>query len=155
MLLLIINTFRKIVSLNDRDVTQRDIDILKALYDLEDNSISALSKENTQRKREYWQYIEKTINEWWMSNYAPGSFALSIIKGMVKYCSYTDYKYRNISTRWLAGNVLTDEESETVGLPNWGEEISKEALNRAAKYYDMIIELMEFLYQTKENQFGN
>ncbi|MCX5981158.1 MAG: exonuclease domain-containing protein [Nostocales cyanobacterium LacPavin_0920_SED1_MAG_38_18] len=129
---LIINTFRKIVSLNDRDVTQKDIDILKALYDLEDNSISALSKENTQRKREYWQYIEKTINEWWMSNYAPGSFALSIIKGMVKYCSYTDYKYRNISTRWLAGNVLTDEESETVGLPNWGEEISKEAFSLEA-----------------------
>ncbi len=129
---LIINTFRKIVSLNDRDVTQKDIDILKALYDLEDNSISALSKENTQRKREYWEYIEKTINEWWMSNYAPGSFALSIIKGMVKYCSYTDYKYRNISTRWLAGNVLTDEEAETVGLPNWGEEISKEAFSLEA-----------------------
>lgn len=129
---LIINTFRKIVSLNDRDVTQKDIDILKALYDLEDNSISALSKENTQRKREYWQYIEKTINEWWMSNYAPGSFALSIIKGMVKYCSYTDYKYRNITTRWLAGNVLTDEEAETVGLPNWGEEISKEAFSLEA-----------------------
>jgi Cdc6-like AAA superfamily ATPase len=129
---LIINTFRKIVSLNDRDVTQKDIDILKALYDLEDNSISALSKENTQRKREYWQYIEKTINEWWMSNYAPGSFALSIIKGMVKYCSYTDYKYRNISTLWLAGNVLTDEEAETVGLPNWGEEISKEAFSLEA-----------------------
>ena len=129
---LIINTFRKIVSLNDRDVTQKDIDILKALYDLEDNSISALSKENTQRKREYWQYIEKIINEWWMSNYAPGSFALSIIKGMVKYCSYTDYKYRNITTRWLAGNVLTDEEAETVGLPNWGEEISKEAFSLEA-----------------------
>jgi Cdc6-like AAA superfamily ATPase len=129
---LIINTFRKIVSLNDRDVTQKDIDILKALYDLEDNSISALSKENTKRKREYWEYIEKTINEWWMSNYAPGSFALSIIKGMVKYCSYTDYKYRNISTRWLAGNVLTDEEAETVGLPNWGEEISKEAFSLEA-----------------------
>jgi Cdc6-like AAA superfamily ATPase len=122
---LIINTFRKIVSLNDRDVKQKDIDIIKALYDLEDNSINALGKENTQRKREYWQYIEKTINEWWMSNDAAGGFALSIIKGMVKYCSYTDYKYRNITTRWLAGNVLTDEEAETVGLPNWGEEISK------------------------------
>jgi DNA polymerase III epsilon subunit-like protein len=129
---LIINTFRKIVSLNDRDVKQKDIEILKALYDLEDKSINALGKENTQRKREYWQYIEKTINEWWMSNYAPGSFALSIIKGMVKYCSYTDYKYRNISTRWLAGNVLTDEEAETVGLPNWGEEISKEAFSLEA-----------------------
>jgi Cdc6-like AAA superfamily ATPase len=129
---LIINTFRKIVSFNDREVKQKDIDILKALYDLEDNSINALGKENTQRKREYWQYIEKTINEWWMSNYAAGSFALSIIKGMVKYCSYTDYKYRNITTRWLAGNVLTDEEAEIVGLPNWGEEISKEAFSLEA-----------------------
>lgn len=129
---LMINTFRKIVSLPDRKPQQKDIDILKALYDLEDNSINALGKENTQRKREYWQYIEKTINEWWMSNYAAGSFALSIIKGMVKYCSYTDYKYRNITTRWLAGNVLTDEEAETVGLPNWGEEISKEAFSLEA-----------------------
>jgi Cdc6-like AAA superfamily ATPase len=122
---LIINTFRKIVSVNDRYIKQKDTGILKALSDLEDNSHNALGKENTQRKREYWQYIEKTINEWWISNYAAGSFALSIIKGMLKYCTYTDYKYRNITTRWLAGNVLTDQESETVGLPNWGEEISK------------------------------
>ncbi|MGM3307716.1 exonuclease domain-containing protein [Anabaena sp. WFMT] len=129
---LIINTFRKIISLNDREVKQKDIDILKALYDLEDNNLNALGKENTQHKRGYWQYIEKTINEWWMSNYAAGGFALSIIKGMVKYCSYTDYKYRNITTRWLAGNILTDEEAETIGLPNWGEEISKEAFSLEA-----------------------
>ncbi|MBD2569911.1 exonuclease domain-containing protein [Anabaena lutea] len=129
---LIINSFRKIVSLNDREVKQKDIEIIKALYDLEDNSINALGKENTQRKREYWQYIEKTINEWWISNYAAGSFALSIIKGMVKYCSYTDYKYRNVITRWLAGNILTDEEAEKISLPNWGEEISKEAFSLEA-----------------------
>jgi chromosomal replication initiation ATPase DnaA len=124
---LIINTFRKIISLPDREVKQKDIEIIKALYDLEDNNINALGKENTQRKREYWQYIEKTISDWWINNYAAGSFALSIIKGMVKYCSYTDYKYRHITTRWLAGNILSDTEAETVGLPNWNEEISKEA----------------------------
>ena len=45
---------------------------------------------------------------------------------------YTYYKYRNISTRWLAGNILTDEEAETIGLPNWGEEISKEAFSLEA-----------------------
>ncbi|MEA5580408.1 exonuclease domain-containing protein [Nodularia harveyana UHCC-0300] len=129
---LIINTFRKILSLPHRDVKQKDIEIIKALYQLEENHINALGAENTQRKREYWLYIEKTINEWWMSNYAAGSFALSIIKGMVKYCSYTDYRYRNITTRWLAGNVLTDEEAETIGLPNWGEEISQEAFSLEA-----------------------
>ncbi|WP_414549280.1 exonuclease domain-containing protein [Anabaena sp. CCY 0017] len=129
---LIINTFRKILSLPHRDVKQKDIEILKALYNLEENNINALGAENTQRKREYWLYIEKTINEWWMNNYAAGSYALSIIKGMVKYCSYTDYKYKNITTRWLAGNVLTDEEAETIGLPNWGEEISQEAFSLEA-----------------------
>ncbi|WP_414529648.1 exonuclease domain-containing protein [Nodularia chucula] len=129
---LIINTFRKILSLPHRDVKQKDIEILKALYDLEENNINALGAENTQRKREYWLYIEKTINEWWMSNFAAGSFALSIIKGMVKYCSYTDYRYKNITTRWLAGNVLTDEEAETIGLPNWGETISQEAFSLEA-----------------------
>ncbi|GAX34681.1 exonuclease domain-containing protein [Nodularia sp. NIES-3585] len=129
---LIINTFRKILSLPNRDVKQKDIEILKALYSLEENHINALGAENTQRKREYWLYIEKTINEWWMSNYAAGSFALSIIKGMVKYCSYTDYRYKNITTRWLAGNVLTNEEAKTIGLPNWGEEISQEAFSLEA-----------------------
>jgi DNA polymerase III epsilon subunit-like protein len=129
---LIINAFRQILSLPERDVKQKDIEILKALYNLEGNNTNALGAENTQRKREYWLYIEKTINDWWMRNYAAGSFALSIIKGMVKYCSYTDYRYRNITTRWLAANVLTDEEAETIGLPNWGEEISQEAFSLEA-----------------------
>ncbi|MFN7414896.1 MAG: exonuclease domain-containing protein [Dolichospermum sp.] len=129
---LIIEIFRKIVSIPNRKFMQKDTGILKVLYDLKNNNLNALGKENTQRKIDYWKYIEKTINEWWMNNDSSGNFALSIIKGMVKYCSYTDYRYRNITTRWLSGNVLTDEEAETVGLPNWGEEISKEAFSLEA-----------------------
>ncbi|TAE54424.1 MAG: exonuclease [Nostocales cyanobacterium] len=129
---LIINIFRKIVSLPDRDVKQKDIDILKSLYDLEDNNLNALGKENTQTKLSNWKYIEKTINEWWLNNYSAGTFALPIIQGMVKYCSYTDYRYRNITTRWLSGNTLTDEEAEMIGLPNWSEEISKETFSLEA-----------------------
>ncbi|WP_414562510.1 MULTISPECIES: exonuclease domain-containing protein [unclassified Anabaena] len=126
---LIINSFRTIINLGNINVSQKYKEFVNNLNDLSANNINNLLGENTQIKRDSWQYIEKTINDWWMSNYAAGRYALSIIKGMVKYCSYTDYGYKNITTRWLAGNVLTDEEAEKVGLPNWGEEVSQEAFS--------------------------
>ncbi|HLO89035.1 MAG TPA: exonuclease domain-containing protein [Nostocaceae cyanobacterium] len=129
---LIIRSFRRILSDPNRVLSKKDSEILKALENLENNNINALGAEDTQTKRECWQYIEKRINEWWMNNYAAGGFALSIIKGMIKYCSYTDYQRKYITTRWLAGNILSDEEVERVGLPNWGEEMSQEAFSLEA-----------------------
>ncbi len=119
---LIINSFDKIVA-NLSNLTKKDEEILKAL---KDDNIDALGKEGTYTKAVYWQQIHKRINDWWDKNYSAGGFAFSILRGIIKYCSYTDYNYKNIATRWLAGQALSKEEAEKVGLPNWQEEFSLE-----------------------------
>lgn len=137
---LIINSFQKILRdrvliqkdqriLIDRGLTQKDQEILKAL---EDKNLASLGAEGTERKREYWQRIEKRISEWWVNSYSAGGFALSILKGIVKYCSYTEIGRKDIATRWLAGQTLSDDEAEKVGLPNWGEDLSLEAFSLEA-----------------------
>jgi Cdc6-like AAA superfamily ATPase len=124
---LIINSFHKILSF--RITSQKDQEIIKAL---ENKNPDALGAEGTNRKREYWQHIEKRISEWWVSHYSCGGFALSILKGIVKYCSYTDPRRKDIATRWLAANILSAEEAELVDLPNWGEDLSQEAFSLEA-----------------------
>ncbi len=115
--------------LTDQGLTQKDKEILKAL---EDKNIDALGAEGTQRKRDYWQHIEKRINEWWVKYYSAAGFATSILKGIVKYCSYTQPELKDIATRWLAGQALSDEEAEKVGLPNWRDDFSLEAFSLEA-----------------------
>ncbi len=125
---LIINSFEKIVATLP-SLTNKDQEILNAL---KDKNINALGGEGTQRRREYWQHIDKRFNEWWVSYYSSGGFAPYILRGIVKYCSYTQPKYKNIMTRWLAANILSTEEAETVNLPNWGEDLSQEAFSLEA-----------------------
>lgn len=113
----------------DQNLTQKDKDILKAL---EDKNIDALGGEGTKRKRDYWQHIEKRINEWWVKKYSAAGFATWILKGIIKYCSYTKPELKDIAKRWLAGQALSNDEAEKVGLPNWGEDLSQEAFSLEA-----------------------
>ncbi|MEA5597566.1 3'-5' exonuclease [Rivularia sp. UHCC 0363] len=125
---LIINSFDKIVA-DLSNLTKKDEEILKAL---KDDNVDALGGEGTYTKAVYWQQIQKRINEWWDKNYSAGGFAFSILRGIIKYCSYTDYNYKNIATRWLAGQALSTEEAEKVGLPNWQENLSLEQFSLEA-----------------------
>ncbi|WP_414589073.1 exonuclease [Scytonema sp. PCC 10023] len=125
---LIVNSFHKIAA-SFPSLTNKDQEILKAL---KDKNLDALGGEGTLRKREYWQHIEKRFNEWWVSYYSAGGFAPFILKGIFKYCSYTDPKRKDIVTRWLAANILSTEEAEKVDLPNWGEDLSQEAFSLEA-----------------------
>lgn len=124
---LLTNSYLKI--LRNQVLIQKDQEILKAL---ENKNLTALGGEGTERKREYWQRIEKQIRDWWVKYYSAGGFALSILKGIVKYCSYTEPARKDIATRWLAGQILSDDEVEKVGLPNWGEDLSLEAFSLEA-----------------------
>ncbi len=125
---LIINSFHKIAATLPK-TTLKDEEIIKALKD--DNK-SALWGEESYNKLVYWQLIQKRINEWWVKSYSAGGLAPTILKGIVKYCSYTDSKCKDIATRWLAGQSLSNEEAEKVGLPNWGDDLSLEAFSLEA-----------------------
>ncbi|AKG20551.1 3'-5' exonuclease [Calothrix sp. 336/3] len=125
---LILNGFDKIAA-SVPNLTQKDIEILKAF---KDDNLNSLGAEGTYTKVVYWQQIYKRLNEWWVKYYSAGGFALSILKGIIKYCSYSDYNYKNIATRWLAGQTLSNEEAEKVGLPNWQENFSLEEFSLEA-----------------------
>ncbi|MBA3921065.1 MAG: exonuclease, partial [Nostocaceae cyanobacterium] len=125
---LIINSFEKIVA-NLPNLTQKDEYIIKAI---KDNNINALGGEGTITKLAYWQQVHKRINEWWVKNYSAGGFSPSILKGIVKYCSYSKSDYKNLVTRWLTGQTLSNEEAQKIGLPNWEEDLSHEAFSLEA-----------------------
>jgi DNA polymerase III epsilon subunit-like protein len=124
---LFINSYRKI--LTENKINQKDQEILHAF---ENNNLDALGSEGTDRKRSYWQRIENNISSWWIKYYSLAGFDLSILKGIIKYCSYTEFNRKNITTRWLAGQNLSEDEAETIGLPNWAEQLSLETFSLEA-----------------------
>ena len=111
--------------------SQKDRDILEIT---QDNPLAIYTDltENTQKKREYWQHIEKRANEWWIEQYGGADYTVQILQGIIKYCRYRDRNYKQIVTQWLAGNVLETDELTKIGLDSWQESMSKEAFSLQA-----------------------
>lgn len=112
--------------------TQKDRYILEETQNNTLKLYYSLGAEGTQRKREYWQHIEKRTVEWWLNNYGAAGSSLEIIKGIVKFCSYSDAGYKRLVTRWLAADSLEESELEKIGLSDWNESMSKEAFSLEA-----------------------
>ncbi len=89
-------------------------------------------KEDSQKKRDYWQHIEKRANEWWIDKYGGAGYGVQILQGIIKYCRYRNRNYKKIVTQWLAANILDPDELNKIGLDNWQEEMSKEAFSLEA-----------------------
>ncbi|VEP17829.1 Exonuclease RNase T and DNA polymerase III [Hyella patelloides LEGE 07179] len=130
---LLANSFVKLISKNAIDSpSQKEQYILETT---EENSLKiyySLGAEGTQRKREYWQYIEKRTIEWWLNRYSAAGYSLEVIKGIIKFCSYSDPSYKRLVTRWLAADNLEEHELEKINLSNWNKEMSKEAFSLEA-----------------------
>ncbi|MGK7948322.1 MAG: exonuclease [Xenococcaceae cyanobacterium] len=130
---LLANSFGKIIKeVAEKKNTQKDKYIFDRLKNNPLHIYTILGAEGTQRKREYWHYIEKITLEYWLDNYSAASYAKQIVKGIIKYCSYSDLNYKRIVTRWLAADELDPEELTKIGLDGWHEEISKEAFSLEA-----------------------
>ncbi|XDE61287.1 exonuclease domain-containing protein [Arthrospira platensis BEA 1257B] len=132
---LLANSFAQIIK-NTQDyatpTTQKDerlIELIKA-----DNLklFTDLGKEDTRLKREYWQHIEKRAYDWWINQFSSAGYAPKILKGIIRFCGYTDFKRRQTITQWLAMNDVAPEELEKVGLESWGEDTSREEISLAA-----------------------
>lgn len=106
--------------------TQKDRDILSLLQADHLNIYKRLGKEGSDKKRKNWQYIEKCTVDWWARTYGFSGYATPIIKGLIKFCSYSAPHKRELVRRWLAGNTLETAELESIKLENWHEELSKE-----------------------------
>ncbi|WP_202950263.1 3'-5' exonuclease [Gloeocapsa sp. PCC 73106] len=104
--------------------------MLGLLEKLESNHFALfefLGQDNTKTKREKWRLIEKLLCDWWTNQYAGSGYSLNIIRGIVKYCSYTDKNYKLLVTSWLAAKELPETDLARLGLEQWSEDLSREA----------------------------
>ena len=130
---LLANSFVQLIRQDAVDIPiQKEQYILEATEDSSLRIYYSLGAEGTQRKREYWQYIEKRTVDWWLNNYGAAGYSLEVIKGIIKFCSYSDASYKRLVTRWLAADTLDEAELAKIGLSNWNEEMSKEAFSLEA-----------------------
>lgn len=112
--------------------TKREQEILDMLSVSYLDIYKALGAEGTDKKRRNWEYIEKKTVDWWDETYGSGGYSNSIIKGLIKFCYYSDANRRELVRRWLSGNELDSSELEKLKLPNWSEEINKEEFSLEA-----------------------
>ncbi len=132
---LLANSFAKIIQ-NIEDYStpkiQKDEKILEVIQSDNLNLFTQLGKEETKTKREYWQHIEKRATDWWTKTFSAAGYAPQILKGIIRFCGYTDFNRRQIITQWLALNDLSQEELDKVSLESWGEDTSREEIALAA-----------------------
>jgi Cdc6-like AAA superfamily ATPase len=130
---LLANSFVKLISSTTiMTLHKKDQEIQAAGKNNKLDLYESLGAEGTQRKREYWQHIERRTNEWWANQYGVAGYSAQILKGIVKYCSYSEPRRKELVARWLSANELTQEEAALIGLNNWSEEISREAFSLEA-----------------------
>lgn len=125
--LLLANSFIRILSsLEKVTQSQKGQEILTAFRSNSLSLYSRLGTEETQRHRENWQYIERHIGEWWERHYTAAGYSATILKGIIKFCSYSDSRKKALVRRWLAASELEKAEAEAIGLENWQEDMSRE-----------------------------
>ena len=86
-----------------------------------------LGQEGSDKKRNNWQFIEKKTLAWWQTHYGFSGYASTIIRGLIKYCYYTDPHKRTCIKRWLAGQYLETQALTEMQLYSWEESLSLEA----------------------------
>lgn len=128
---LLAHSFVKLISTQQLNPTKNDQVILSAVSDNPLN-LYRLAAEGTERKRALWQHIEKRTNEWWVKEYGFAGHSAQIIKGVIKFCSYSEPRRRELVTRWLAANDLDAASLELIGLNHWNEDLSKEEFSLEA-----------------------
>ncbi|MEP0883764.1 AAA family ATPase [Trichocoleus sp. ST-U3] len=130
---LLANSFVKILkSIEEVTTTQKGKQILSTL---EQNSLSLYSRigsEGTQRNREAWQYIERHITRWWMNRYTAAGYSAAILQGILKFCSYTEPRKKDMVRRWLAASEIPEEEASAIGLENWQDDMGREEFSLEA-----------------------
>lgn len=86
-----------------------------------------LGEEGSRKKLEYWQQIEKRVTEWWREKFGNlGGYTPLILKGLIKYCSYSDPHKRQIVRNWLSAYETESDELASIGLNILGQDINRE-----------------------------
>ena len=133
---IIVETFREFRSKRSagildyfRKLTDKDRTLLEVLSKDPLNIYKELGREGARIKREYWQRIEIILDGWWKKNQGDAGYSTAILKGIVKFCSYSDPNKKRLVGKWLSASELEPAELESVGLMNWKEDGNKEAFS--------------------------
>jgi DNA polymerase III epsilon subunit-like protein/GTPase SAR1 family protein len=125
--LLISNSLTNILSNTPKFLaTQKGKDIVNSLNNDPLSLYERLGKEGTEKYRNNWQTIGTQITEWWSNKYANAGNSTNILKGIIRFCRYTDPAKKELTRRWLAAQELEPEAAESIGLPNWQDDMSRE-----------------------------
>ncbi|BAZ44613.1 exonuclease RNase T and DNA polymerase III [Chondrocystis sp. NIES-4102] len=119
------NTFLGIIQ-TVKQPNQRIENIINSIKDNPLKLYEILGGEGTQTRRDNWDLIERVTTQWWINKYGAVGYAPEIIKGIVKFCRYSDVNYKQLVKKWLAADELEPEELSKIGLTSWHDEISKE-----------------------------
>ncbi|TVU53123.1 MAG: DNA polymerase III [Arthrospira sp. PLM2.Bin9] len=88
-----------------------------------------VGKPGTDRYRQNWDAIENKILAWWRAKYGLSTdYSSQVLKGIMRFCRYTEISRKNLVRHWLSGNGDADlsEELNQVGLTPWGEDFNRE-----------------------------
>lgn len=130
---LLAHSFTKLISqMKNIRLTQKDQHIVDIVQQNPLNIYQLLGTEGTDKKRDYWDHIEKRASEWWTEHYGIGGNSPEIIKGIIKFCRYTERYRQQTTARWLAGQELSEEDLMLLGLSNWHENLGKEGFSLEA-----------------------
>jgi len=114
------------LSMRKSQNTQKGQEVLTAFQNNSLSLYSRLGTEETQRHRDSWNYIERHISEWWSRHYTAAGYSATILKGIIKFCSYSDLYKKDLVRRWLAASELEEAEAASIGLENWQDDLSRE-----------------------------
>ena len=129
---LLVKSFAQITieSLKKRNShTQKDKGFIDKLSKDSMNLYTMLGAEGSQRRRDNWKYIENKLIKWWGDKYGLSGYSEELIKGLVKFCSYSEDNKRKLIRKWLSAQELTQSELKSIALKNWSEDISKEVFS--------------------------
>ena len=78
------------------------------------------------KNRQCWDNIEKRAIEWWTNEYGFAGYYRQILKGITRFCRYSDKSYKHLIRRCLSAEELDPEDLNKVGLENWDGDMGKE-----------------------------
>lgn len=107
--------------------SKKDDEILDAISQDALNIYKRLGAESSEKKRLNWRILEKLTLDWWTKEYGFSGYASEIVRGLIKFCSYSEPHRRDWVRRWLAGNHLDEDELQKIDLKDWGSDLSQEA----------------------------
>ncbi len=107
------------------NLTQNEEKLISLIKEEPLNLFSKLGQEGSDKKRRNWKSIEQKTLKYWEERFGLGGYSLMIIKGLIKFCSYSDENKREIIRRWLSGIGVSSELLKTVELEDL-EELERE-----------------------------